>query len=254
MVNLPARHDLSELKKKVELYFSVQRFDAAEKLLRATLADFGPLANVHNYLGVTYHRQSRFQDAVREFRRALAINPEFIEAALNLTITLADISLYDDAQATFKQAASQASSKQRQPPLVLGRLANRHVATGEAYEECGMLNDAIQEYRKALGLYDRMPDVKLALGRLYLRLGQPERAKHEFEALVKLSPGQAEAHNWLGILNYQLGRQDQAERHWERAQESSPNDLVARAYLKIARAFAPRPEWTEPVPRDRADD
>src|SRR3954453_3141286 len=97
----PSRAELAEIRKKVALYLSVQRFDAAEKLLRATLTDYGPLANIHNLLGVTFHKQSRFVEALKEFNRALAVNPDFVEAALNLTATLCDLSRYDEAKTVF---------------------------------------------------------------------------------------------------------------------------------------------------------
>jgi len=231
----PTRAELAEIRKKVNLYLSVNRFDAAEKLLKATLTDYGPLANIHNLLGVTYHKQSRFVDAIKEFNKALAANADFVEAALNLAVTLCDLSRYDEARGVFAKLAQQVNPKKRQPSLVLGRLANQHVANGQAYEESGMLPDAIQEYRKALGLFERMPDVKLALAKLYVRVGQNDKARLEFEELVKLNPDLPDAHTWLGILYYRLGRKDLAKRHWEKAQQIAPNDQAARAYLRLSR-------------------
>jgi tetratricopeptide (TPR) repeat protein len=234
----PARAELAEIKKKVELYLSVGRFEAAEKLLKATLTDYGPLANIHNQLGVTYHKQSKFPEAIKEFQKALAANPEFIEAGLNLAATLCDLSHYDEARAVFAKLAGQVDPRKRQPNLVLGRLANQHVSNGHAYAESAMLNDAIQEYKKALSLFERMPDVKMALAKLYVRVGQHERARLEFEELIKMSPSHTEAHTWLGILYYKLGRREEARFHWEKAQQVNPNDLSSRAYLRISR------EWT----------
>jgi tetratricopeptide (TPR) repeat protein len=237
MSQKPTRAELGEVRKKVDLYLSVQRFDAAEKLLKATLADYGPLANIHNLLGVTFHKQSRFVDALKEFNRALTANPDFVEAALNLAVTLCDLSRYDEAKLVFAKLQQQINPKKRQPSLVLGRLANQHATNGQAYEDSGMFSDAIQEYRKALTLYERMPDVKLALAKLYVRVGQHDKAKVEFEDIVKQAPERPEAHTWLGILYYKLGRRDLAKRQWEKAQEVDPSDLTARAYLKLSRGW-----------------
>ena len=232
------RAEITEIRKKVTLYLSVNRFDAAEKILRAALADHGALANIHNLLGVTYHKQSRFPEALVEFNRALASNPEFVEAALNLSATLCDLSRYEEARQVFAHLSEHVNPRKRQPNLVLGRLANQHVANGAAYEESGMLGDAIQEYKKALSLFERMPDVKLALAKLYVRSGQGDRARQEFEDIVKMAPESPEAHNWLGILYYKLGRRDLAKRHWEKAQQVDPNDVTARAYVKLSRDWS----------------
>jgi len=231
------RSELGEIRKKVDLYLSVHRYDAAEKLLRATLADHGPLANIHNLLGVTFHQQSKFVDALKEFYKALAINGEYVEAALNLAATLCDLSRYDEAQAIFAKLDQQVGGKKKQPALVLGRLANQHAQSGQSYEESGMLTEAIQEYRRALGLFDRMPDVKLALVKLYVRTGQNDKAKQECEDIVKSYPDLASGHTWLGILYYKLGRHGLARKHWENAQQLSPDDLASRAYLKLARSW-----------------
>lgn len=233
----PTRAELIEIRKKVTFYLSVNRYDAAEKLLKATLSDYGPLANIQNLLGVTYHKQSRFPDALREFNQALAANPEFVEAALNLAATLCDLSRYDEARTVFTKLGEQVNPRKKQPGLVLGRLANQHAANGAAYEESSMVSEAIQEYRKALALFERMPDVKLSLAKLYVRTGQNDKARQEFEELVRLSPDLPEAHTWLGILYYKLGRKDQAKTHWEKAQQANPNDLASRAYLKLSRSW-----------------
>ena len=242
---LVARSELLEVKKRTELYLSLSRFDAAEKLLKATLADYGPLANIHNLLGLTYHKQSKFSEAIKEFNQALIVNPEFVEAALNLAATLCDVSRYEEATQVFTKLEERVGDRQRQPGLVLGRLANMHVASGHAYVESGMLNEAIQEYRKALALYDKMPDVKLSLAKLYVKVGQNEKAKQEFEDLVKDSPEISDAHTWLGILQYKLGHRDLAKRHWEKAQETAPDDSTARAYLKFVHSWNGRSKASE---------
>lgn len=242
----PSRAEIADIKNKVMLYLGVNRFDAAEKLLRAGLADHGPLANLHNLLGCTFHRQSRFLEALQEFNRALAANPEFVEAALNLSATLCDLSRYEEARSVFQKLSETVNPRKKQPALVLGRLANQHVANARAYEESSMFSDAVQEYKKALTLFERMPDVKLALAKLYVRTGQPDRARQEFEELVRLAPETVEAHNWLGILYYKLGRRDLAKRHWEKAQQSDPNDHAARAYIRLSRDWSPEP--TNPSP------
>lgn len=233
------RAEITEILKKVTLYHSVNRFDAAEKLLKATLTDFGSLANIHNLLGVTFHKQSKFGPAIKEFNRALVTNPDFVEAALNLAATLCDLSRYDEAREVFSKLSQQVNPKKKQPSLVLGRLANQHAVNGAAYEESGMSGDAILEYKKALQLFEKMPDVRMSLAKLYVRGGQNDKAREEFEDVIKMNPEIADAHTWLGILYYKLGRKDLAKRHWEKAQQIDPNDMSSRAYLKIARDWSP---------------
>jgi len=228
------RGELAEIQKKVGLYLSVGRFDAAEKLLKAAIADYGSIANVHNLLGVTYHKQSKFADALMEFSKAIKANPQFVEAALNLSATYCDLSRYDEAREVFSTIVSQINPRKRLPDLVLGRLANQHARNGALYEQSAMFADAIQEYRRALALFPRMPDVQIALGKLYYRAGQAERAQREFEELVRSGNDVPEANTWLGIVYYKLGRREDARRQWEKAQSLVPSDPAAKAYMKLS--------------------
>lgn len=229
------RDELHSVHEKVQLYLSVNRFDAAEKLLHATLMDYGSLANIHNLLGVTFHKQSRFVDAIREFSKALKANPQYTEAALNLAATYCDLSRYEEAREVYTTVASQITARKRVPDLVLGRLANQHAQNGRLYEESGMYSDAIQEYRKALSLFSRMPDVQLALAKLYFRVGQLDRAQKEYEELIAAGVNTPEARTWLGILNYKLGNKGKARRFWEQAQAITPSDPAAKAYARLSR-------------------
>jgi tetratricopeptide (TPR) repeat protein len=220
------------------LYLSVNRYDAAEKLLKATLADYGPLANIHNLLGVTYHKQSKFPEALREFNKAFAANPEFVEAAMNMAVTLCDLSCYDEAREVYSDIQKRISQRKKQPSLVLGRLANQHAQNGKAYEESGMYTDAVGEYRKALTLFERMPDVKLSLAKLYFRLGQHEKARQEFEEIIKMDPEMPGVRIWLGILYYKLGRLGEARKQWEKASQIDVDELAAKAYLRLSSGWA----------------
>lgn len=229
-----ARDELNSIVNKVNLYVSVQRYDAAEKLIRAAISDYGHLANMYNLLGVTYHRQSRFVEALDEFRRAISINPSYVEASLNLAATLCDLSRYEEAREIFNNVQSQTNPSKRQPDLILGRLANLHAASGKLYRQSNMHADAIREYRKALSLFERMPDVKLDLARLYMQIGQLDKAQTEFEDLIRHFPEVSEARTWLGVLYLKLGRTEQARDQWLKVQQTDPNDLISRAYLRMS--------------------
>ena len=230
----PVRNELGEIKQKVELYLSLHRFDAAEKLLKSAISDFGSLASLHNLLGVSFHKQGRFADALKEFKKAVAANPDFLEGGLNLVATLCDLSHYDEARSLYAELVGRLNPRRQQPNLVLGRIANQHAENGRSYEESGMYHDAIQEYRKALSLFDKMPDVRLALAKLYLKLGQADRAKEEAEELVRTDPNFVEGHVFLGILYAKLGRKDLAKRHWETARTDDPKHPTVLAYLRLA--------------------
>ena len=229
------RIDFEQIQEKVRIYHSVNRFEAAEKTLLTAVDEYGSMANLHNLLGVTYHKQSKFSDAIVQFTKALKINPNFVEAGLNLSATFCDLGRYDDAKSIFTEILSQTPANKKHPDLVLGRLANHHAECGSLYAENNLPLDAITEYKKALALYDKMPDVKISLGRMYLKTNQIDRALYEFQDAVRSFPDEPEAHLWLGICHWKMGRHDQAASSWESARNLAPDFSLATAYLRFSK-------------------
>ncbi len=236
---LAVREEIATIQKKVEVYLSLGRFDSAEKLLKTAITDFGAFANLLNLLGLIYHKQSRLPEAVAHFRKAIDANPKFVEAILNLSITLCDLSEYDEAQKVFSLAKSTVSAKQQIPELVMGRLANQHAACGKIYEQNEIYTEAIREYKKALSIFGRMTDVRMSLARLNLLIGKVEDAKLEFEELIRMEPNLTAARVWLGVVYYKLGALDLAKQQWNIAIKTSPYSQTARAYLHISEQLAP---------------
>jgi tetratricopeptide (TPR) repeat protein len=232
------RIDFVQILEKVRIYHSVNKFDAAEKTILTAIDEYGSLANLHNLLGVTYHKQSRFADAIVQFTKALKINPYFVEAGLNLSATFCDLGRYEDAKTIFSEILAQTSENKKHPDLVLGRLANHHAACGLLYDQNNLPMDAIDEYKKALSLYERMPDIKLSLGKMYFKTNQIDRAIFEFQDAVRNFPNDHEAHLWLGICNWKMGRTDIAIRSWETAKSLAPELSAADAYLKFSKIGA----------------
>ena len=229
-----AREDINEIKKKVDFYLKVNRFEAAEKLLKTTLTNYGPIANLHNLLGLTFHKQSRFAEALEQFDHALKANPNFIESSLNLTITLCDLGRYDEASKSFEDLGAQINAEEKAPKLILGRLANLHIQSAELYKTSGMLDNAISEYEKSLELFPDMKDARLKLAKLYLENSEPEKARKELDVLLSKFPNHAAARNVLGIIHHHQGRDDLAKSEWQKAAKIDPNNLSSRTYASLS--------------------
>lgn len=227
------RQVFDEIKAKVDIYLGIARFDAAEKLVKTKIAEDTTLANMHHLLGLIYHKQSRFVEAIDSFKNAIDLNPRYIEASLNLAITLCDLGQYEEAHRVIKDVCNPRNFSKNVPWLSLGRLANHHAQSGRAYENLGLLPEAIQEYRRAISLFPEMPDIKLSLAKLYLKTSHFGKAQKELEEIVAIDPNYPESNTLLGLILYKSGQVDQALTFWKTAQSQNPNDLIARAYLKF---------------------
>lgn len=224
-----------ELRAKVRLYLEVSRFDIAEKLVRQSIEDEGDLAHLHHLLGLVFHKQSRFPEALQCFRTAVRINPSYIEASLNLVVTLCDLSQYEDALRIFQDLKQHNDFQLQVPRLVLGRIASLHTQSGHGYSEAGMMPEAIQEYRKAITIFPRLTEARLSLARLYMRSKEPHKAKKELDDILKLQPTEPEAHVLLGLVHESLGERSLAKDSWTRARQSAPGHPAAKILLDLTR-------------------
>lgn len=231
------KEEIANIKNKVSIYLSVGRYQASENLLKLSLKEFGGLPELHNLLGQTYHRQSKFPQSLTQFELAFKQRPEFIESKLNFVVTLCDLGQYDKAISFFTKLSESLSPKDGQSSLTLERLAYQHARIGRLYEETGMNSSALAEYKKALSLFPSMPETRINLGKLYLAMGEKDIAKKEFEQVKSSSPDCETSDIWLGILNFNQGKKTTAYENWNNSFDSNSKNKIARAYKSLVNYF-----------------
>lgn len=229
---LKSRRQINDIQDKVMIYLKLLRFQPAEELLRSAIDEHGPLANLLNLMGLCCHRQSKFPEAIEYFERAKAANPRFIEAALNLAVTLSDLGFYESSQKVYAELQGQLGDGQTLPDLVLGRLANLHNRTAQGYEQAGLWDQAAQEYEKALQIYARMPDIRLRLAKLYLRMSSYHQSREQLMHLLEDNPNHPECLNLLGTIAFRMGDWEEAQSFWQKTQNINPGDRTSRTYLR----------------------
>lgn len=231
------RNIVKGIQEKVHIYLDVSKFSAAENILTQAIKEHGNLANLHNLLAVTYHKQSKFLLAIKCFNEALQTNPRFIEAALNLSIVYCDLGLYDLGISAYNQANAliQHSEKSPLPTLFLGRLANMHSSTASYYELAGLDSEAQKEYEKALNIYPHMPDIILKLAKLEYNSRAFQKAKTRLFELTNNFAPSSQAFNLLGLIFYNEGDYSRAHSFWTKSQELDSDDRVSRTLIRCLR-------------------
>lgn len=171
------------------------------------------------------------------FEEALAINPNYTEAALNLAVTYNDLGRYDEAKKIYQAAlAKGAESPGKLDPFVKGKIANLHAEVAQAYIDVGMIADAKHELRKAVLLCPTFADLRLRLANLYRQSGDLDAAKFELEEAVASRPRYVPAWVALGVTMLAKGDGAAAVRAWEHAIELEPDHKAAQMYLRMAKA------------------
>jgi tetratricopeptide (TPR) repeat protein len=236
---------LHKLRKGREHYES-KEFGKAEAYLAKVIEAGIRFADVMNMMGVIYHGKGQLTIAQDYFNKALSINPNYIEAALNLAVTYNDLGLYPKAKALYQHITKLKEERDDKiDPFAKGKLANMHADLAEAYGEVGNLVAAIEQYRQALRLCPDFIDIRTRLGQVLRDAGQLEAACEEFENVKVTKPSYLPARFSLGITYLALGDRELAKREWAAVLEADPENTTAEMYLKMVDQMIAQDEAAE---------
>lgn len=94
---------------------------------------------------------------------------------------------------------------------------------GVAYGEKGKLDEAIQQYRRALELKPDFVDVYNNLGNVLAAQGKYDEAIENYERALRIQPLSADAHEHLAEIYWHKGKVPEAIMHWNRALKLEPD-------------------------------
>jgi len=229
--------DFNATYERASKLFEAGRYPEAEDLYLKLIETRGKgYADIYNRLGLIAAFQEQIETAAEWFLKAIQANPRYTEAAVNLAVTYADLSRYDDAQDAYNEAARLVKgTSYRSDFYVQGHLANDHASLGDRYTTLGLLDEALEEYRKALALCPMFPDIITKVGIVLREQGAYDEAIRVFLRAREVSPGYVLAGIHLGITYYMSGFPDLAREEWESIHAGSIEGHHADVYLSLAK-------------------
>src|SRR5215208_1958044 len=125
-------------------HYQKREYDKAEYLLRQVVAATDRFADVFDMLGVIAHSRGDFALAERQFEKAVALNSNYTEAQLNLMVTYNDLGKYDKAREVYAQIRHRGQGGAvLSDPFAKCKIANMHAEVSQAYQDAGMMPEAI---------------------------------------------------------------------------------------------------------------
>lgn len=124
--------------------------DSAAKLYQASIAEH-PTAEAHTFLAWVYSFARRYDEAIAECKRAIAVDPSFGNPYNDIGCCLMELGRWDEAIPWLEEATRAPRYEPRHFP---------HVNLARVYERRGDLLRAIAEYGHAL---EKMPGDRPAL-------------------------------------------------------------------------------------------
>jgi tetratricopeptide (TPR) repeat protein len=138
--------------------------------------------------GLQYFQDGKYEKAVSEFKRAVALNPESADAYTYLGNSYIKLKKYDEAIAAYKK------------PVILDQSstdAKKNLAN--AYMEAEQYDNAEETFLKMAKQDPRSPYAHNSLGYLYMKTGREDEAVYEFQKVISLSPYDGNGYYGLGL-------------------------------------------------------
>lgn len=221
-------------------------------------ADFAP---AHSHLGLLYLKLARTEDAIRELREALRLDPHRTDAAGALIHTLQEQAQtasesgdWDEALRALKDARNyapddpdiqyefgmvalqlslneDAAEAFRRTLKVRTRDALAVYNLGRAFMEQSKFEDARIKFADYVKMRPNDPSGYCALGMTLAALERSKEARDEFERSIAIAPAQTEAYYRLGLLDLESGDYDAARQNLDHALDREPKNAAALTAL-----------------------
>lgn len=188
----------------------------------------------HQFNAEVLEYQGKNQDAMDEYRKVLALNPNLLGIHDRLgKLLLASGS--DDA--TLKAARQQFDDELHLDP----ENVDAEYQLGQMDWKARQYDSAVGHFRRAAQIEPHSADILVALGQALVSAGQIKEALEPLETAVKLAPDYSTAHYQLAFVLRHLGRNEEAGKELALYDELHKKDLAAGAAIRQGMQENPLP-------------
>lgn len=184
-------------------------------------------ADLHEVLAQTYHLKKAYPEAEKHYLEAIRLAGDDPSYHNNLGALYLDMQRWDEAISHFRRAAGD---------LLFSRPEVALTGAGSALMEKGEHLEAIESFQQALEKNRRYAPAYLHMGLAYQALGKPEPAIEAFTEALEIDAEYAEAHYRLGLVHMKNNDHEKAREAFEKAISLRPESELARKarnYLKL---------------------
>jgi tetratricopeptide (TPR) repeat protein len=180
-------------------------------------------------IGICYMQLQRFPEAVDALRRALQLNPYYVDARNDLGTALLMVGKRDEGKAELLAAFND-------PTNPTPELSARNL--GQAYLQEKRWPDAASWFRSSLGRNFQLVDAHLGLNDALLAQNRTDEAVHAMEDAVKALPEAPALLVALGEAYYRAGRFHDAQARLEEAKAKDRTGAVSRKADALLKQFS----------------
>ena len=195
------------------------------------LEQFPNSINLYNIIGVTNKGLGKLEDAIRAYKQAITIKPDYAEAYYNMGNAFQERGKLREAIEAFNKAL-----------LLKPDYPKAYYNMGNALKNQGKLEEAIGAYKKALATKPDYAEVYNNMGNALKAQGKLKEAVDASKKAIDLNSGYAEAYYNMGIALQEQGKLDEAIEAYNKALSIKPDYAEAYNNMGVTLTEQGKPE------------
>ena len=213
------KYDSKEMLETARLKFNNGEYGIAESILQQLVLSDASNPEVFHLIGCISYKKGKIKKAVKAFRRALDINPDYTDSTVGLSMVLNDTGRYEEAKRVFNKGltAERKTVKARSNPMIEDKIALKHRELGDLYMQIERFDEASEQYIEAYKIAQNEDKllIRMQLVNCYLKKNETQRAINELKRIIIERPKFLEAKIKLGEALYGMNRTMDAVEQWE---------------------------------------
>jgi Tfp pilus assembly protein PilF len=215
---------ISPNRNQVESVFSLYKngqFKKAIEDIKVLNVKYANQPILFNIAGACYQGMGELKGAVKMFRTATIISPDYAEAHFNLGVALQDLNEKDAAIDSYNKAIA-----------ISPKYPNAYNNLGNIFLSLGQLEPAIESFEWAIAYKYDFAEAYNNLGNAYNESLQPEKAILNFKKAISFNPNYEKAYFNLALVYKDLGNKKSFIKNIETLLTLNPN--LGHAYFHLS--------------------
>lgn len=180
-----------------------------------------------NYMANAYLQLNQTEKAIKAYKTSISLNPYRDDTHIILGNLYFSENRYREAENEYKQAVR------------LNPTENNYYALGQVYLELGQYNDAENQFNTVKRLAPDSPNGNFGLGLTYSRQGLFEEAIRQFKVAIGIENDLYDAYAEMGYAYADLGQMDKAQEQVDYIEQERP-DLAEMLSLYMNKVDPPK--------------
>lgn len=177
----------------------------------------------YNNRGIIHREIEDYESAIKDFSKAIRINPRIAGPYYNKGISLFKLAEYEDAIEEFNK------SIELEP-----NFTNAYLNRGNCFNSLGKIDEAIDDFSKSLEFDKHFTLALYNRGKAFLEKHRYVEAKQDLDNLLKIEPNEIDALYYSAFSSYKMNCLDEAIKKFSTIIELNNGYLYAYFYRGLA--------------------